>query len=166
MKIFFLLKNWQLFLLSFVLPNLISSFNFFENKNQDFKMISMLIMIFSIYGWIWSVVNVLYHKLPTKETFNIWKFRIIFLMTISILIWILWKVENNLINNNVLLLILGVFTYLGFMIYLVLTTAKTLKSVELQKEVSIQDSFLDAILIWIFPLGIWIIQPRINALNK
>lgn len=166
MKIFFLLKNWQLFLLSFVLPNLISSFNFFENKNQDFKMISMLIMIFSIFGWIWSVVNVLYRKLPTKETFNIWKFRIIFLMTISILIWILWKVENNLIKNNVLLLILGVFTYLGFMIYLVLTTAKTIKSVELQKEVSTQDSFLDAILIWIFPLGIWIIQPRINALNK
>ena len=166
MKIFFLLKNWQLFLLSFVLPNLISSFNFFENKNQDFKMISMLIIIFSIFGWIWSVVNVLYRKLPTKETFNIWKFRIIFLMTISILIWILWKVENNLIKNNVLLLILGVFTYLGFMIYLVLTTAKTIKSVELQKEVSIQDSFLDAILIWIFPLGIWIIQPRINALNK
>ena len=166
MKIFFLLKNWQLFLLSFVLPNLISSFNFFENKNQDFKMISMLIMIFSIFGWIWSVVNVLYHKLPTKENFSIWKFRIIFLMTISILIWILWKVENNLIKNNILLLILGVFTYLGFMIYLVLTTAKTIKSVELQKEVSIQDSFLDAILIWIFPLGIWIIQPRINALNK
>lgn len=166
MKIFFLLKNWQLFLLSFVLPNLISSFNFFENKNQDFKMISMLIIIFSIFGWIWSVVNVLYHQLPTKETFNIWKFRIIFLMTISILIWILWKVENNLIKNNVLLLILGAFTYLGFMIYLILTTAKTLKSVELQKEVSIQDSFLDAILIWIFPLGIWIIQPRINALNK
>jgi len=166
MKIFFLLKNWQLFLLSFVLPNLISSFNFFENKNQDFKMISMLIMIFSIFGWIWSVVNVLYRKLPTKETFNIWKFRIIFLMTISILIWILWKVENNLIKNNVLLLTLGVFTYLGFMIYLVLTTAKTIKSVELQKEVSIQDSFLDAILIWLFPIGIWIIQPRINALNK
>ena len=145
---------------------LISSFNFFENKNQDFKMISMLIIIFSIFGWIWSVVNVLYRKLPTKETFNIWKFRIIFLMTISILIWILWIVENNLIKNNILLLILGVFTYLGFMIYLVLTTAKTIKSVELQKEVSIQDSFLDAILIWIFPLGIWIIQPRINALNK
>ena len=88
------------------------------------------------------------------------------LLTISILIWILWIVENNLIKNNILLLILGVFTYLGFMIYLVLTTAKTIKSVELQKEVSIQDSFLDAILIWIFPLGIWIIQPRINALNK
>ena len=42
--------------------------------------------------------------------------------------------------------------------------AKELKAVEWQKPVSFSDFAGEFFLIWFFPFGIWIIQPRINKL--
>lgn len=45
--------------------------------------------------------------------------------------------------------------------------AKALKTVELQRPVNFRDFAQEFFLIWILPVGIWIIQPRINQLfNK
>jgi hypothetical protein len=42
--------------------------------------------------------------------------------------------------------------------------AKALKTVESQKTVSFSDFAGEFFLIWFFPIGVWIIQPRINKL--
>jgi hypothetical protein len=42
--------------------------------------------------------------------------------------------------------------------------AKCLKSVELQQAVAFSDYILEIVLIWFLPIGIWFIQPRINAI--
>jgi len=42
--------------------------------------------------------------------------------------------------------------------------AKELKSVELQKPVTFSDFAGEFFLLWFFPIGIWIIQPRINKI--
>ena len=40
--------------------------------------------------------------------------------------------------------------------------AKTFKTVELQREVKFSDFAGEFFMIWFYPVGIWIIQPRIN----
>jgi hypothetical protein len=42
--------------------------------------------------------------------------------------------------------------------------AKTFKTVELQREVSFSDFVGEFFMIWFYPVGIWIIQPKINKM--
>jgi hypothetical protein len=50
--------------------------------------------------------------------------------------------------------------------YAMIFAAKTLKSAELNKEAKISDYLGDFFLIWFYPIGIWILQPRIHKLIK
>jgi hypothetical protein len=51
-----------------------------------------------------------------------------------------------------------------FIFYSLYFIAKELKSVELQKPVTFSDFAGEFFLLWFFPIGIWIIQPRINKI--
>ena len=42
--------------------------------------------------------------------------------------------------------------------------AKTFKTAELQRKVSFSDFAGDFFLVWFLPIGIWIIQPKINRM--
>ena len=42
--------------------------------------------------------------------------------------------------------------------------AKTFKTVELQREVTFSDFAGEFFMIWFFPIGIWVIQPKINKM--
>jgi hypothetical protein len=44
--------------------------------------------------------------------------------------------------------------------------AKTVKSVELQREVIFSDFIAEFFLIWFFPIGVWILQPKLNKLEE
>jgi hypothetical protein len=48
----------------------------------------------------------------------------------------------------------------------VLYAAKTLKTVELGRAVKIDEYAGEAFLIWMIPLGVWFIQPRLNNLAE
>ncbi len=50
------------------------------------------------------------------------------------------------------------------LVYSLYFIAKTVKSVELQREAHFSDYIGDFFLIWFFPVGIWFIQPRINRI--
>ena len=43
-------------------------------------------------------------------------------------------------------------------------SAKTLKSVEMQRIATFSDYAGEFFLLWFFPIGIWVIQPRLNKL--
>ncbi len=63
---------------------------------------------------------------------------------------------------------IGVFLLHFFSIFCILHTiyfaAKTIRSVELKRNARFSTFVGDFFLIWIFPVGIWFIQPRINKL--
>ena len=42
--------------------------------------------------------------------------------------------------------------------------AKTFKTVELQREVIFSDFAGEFFMIWFYPIGIWIVQPKINKM--
>ena len=48
--------------------------------------------------------------------------------------------------------------------YAMIFAAKNLKSVELEREAKISEYLGDFFLVWFFPIGIWILQPRIHKL--
>jgi hypothetical protein len=56
-----------------------------------------------------------------------------------------------------LLSMFGIFYSLYFV-------AKTIKTVELQTKVSFSDFAGEFLLIWFFPIGIWVVQPKINKM--
>jgi hypothetical protein len=43
-------------------------------------------------------------------------------------------------------------------------TAKTIKSIEFKRAVSFSEFAGEFFLLWFFPIGIWIIQPKINKI--
>jgi len=50
------------------------------------------------------------------------------------------------------------------MFYCLYFNAKALKTAELQKPLTFSDFAGEFFLLWFFPIGIWILQPRINKL--
>lgn len=50
--------------------------------------------------------------------------------------------------------------------YLMYKAAKTIKIAEVQKPVSFGDFAGEFFLLWFFPIGIWILQPKINKLAE
>jgi hypothetical protein len=50
------------------------------------------------------------------------------------------------------------------MFYIIYHAAKTIKTVNAQKQVTFSDFIEEFFLIWFFPIGIWFIQPKINAI--
>lgn len=63
-------------------------------------------------------------------------------------------------------LIVAILIYLALMVISVLHAAKTFKSVELKKRVTFAVYIGEAFLIWLSPIGIWLLQPRLNALVR
>jgi hypothetical protein len=53
---------------------------------------------------------------------------------------------------------------MGCLFYCLYFIAKALKSVEAQQPVSVSEYLGDFFLLWFYPVGIWILQPRVNKL--
>lgn len=79
----------------------------------------------------------------------------------------------NTLNNNPpavgffigFMLIFPIHIFAMFCIfYSLYFVAKTLKTAELQREVTFSDFVGEFFLAWFFPIGVWILQPRINKM--
>lgn len=163
MKFFLQLEHWQLFLITFGLPNLFSIMNF--PKGNAVSFIGSSLMFLGLFGWIWSIANKLYSKIAEKEQFKLWRFRILFFLALSILILVFWSTDKNSGMKSLIPYILCLTPfYLAAMAYIILFAAKTLKTVETGRLPEFKEYLTEALLIWMFPIGIWILQPRLNKL--
>jgi len=168
MRFILRLKHWQLFLLTIGLPILANIFGVSgHGQPGTIDMIIGSVTVSGVFGWIWSIANVLHKKLPDRERFKLWIFRISFVIALTVLIWVFRTAEKNTMTDDELSIILF-FTpiYLGLMIFVVLFAAKTLKTVELGRPTNITEYGAEAFLIWMIPIGVWFIQPRLNELTN
>ena len=185
-------KHWQLFLLTFGIPiifqiiMMVSMFsNFATNTNPDpekmfnnmkFFPIIMVLFMAIFFGWFWSVAIGLQKKVPENVIMKVKKFKIFFFIPmvymICIMIFMLYTM-NGLIKNgsepnvgllgSMLAIIVPLHLFSMFCIFYTLYfVAKTFKTVELQREVKFSDFAGEFFMIWFYPIGIWIIQPKIN----
>jgi len=152
--------------------------------NLDTKMIFtifpiiMIILTVVFFGWFWSVAIGLQKKVPNNVRMKVKKFKIfffipmIYILLISIFIGTSLNglTENGTEPNGGLIgslvaIIVPIHLFSMFCIfYSLYFVAKTFKTVELQREVSFSDFAGEFFMIWFYPIGIWIIQPKINKM--
>jgi putative effector of murein hydrolase LrgA (UPF0299 family) len=69
------------------------------------------------------------------------------------------------IIGNMLFLVIPLHLFSMFcMFYQLYFVSKTIKTAELKRKVTFSDYLGEFFMIWFFPIGIWIIQPKINRL--
>jgi len=193
-KKFLKAKHWQLFLLQFGVPmmlQLIMMGSIFAelgsgNKPDPLFMLSymkffpiiMLLLMGVLFGWIWSVAVGLQGKAPEDVKMKVKKFKIFFFIPIVYLLFInlfMGIQINSLMANGsepsgiliggLIAVIVPLHLFSIFCIfYSVYFVAKTFKTVELQREVKFSDFVGEFFMLWFYPIGIWIIQPKINKM--
>jgi hypothetical protein len=187
-------KHWQLFLLTFGIPMLfqivlmITMFaNISSGNNPDvsfmfnymmFFPIIMILLIATQFGWFWSMAIGLQSKVPENVKMKVKKFKIFFFIPLIylILISIFIGVATNLMLESgkapsvgLIMSLVAIIIPLHFfsmfcIFYSLYFVAKTYKTVELQRQVSFSDFVGEFFMIWFYPIGIWIIQPKINKM--
>lgn len=187
-------KHWQLFLLTFGIPmifqivimvSMLFSFATQTNPNPEmildytkFFPIFMIIFMATLFGWFWSVAIGFQKKVPENITMKVKKFKIFFFIPIAYMIFIMIFMAytmNGLINSgnepnighisSMFAIIVPLHLFSMFCIfYSLYFVAKTFKTVELQREVKFSDFAGEFFMIWFYPIGIWIIQPKINKM--
>lgn len=142
--------------------------------------ILMFISIVVLYRWLWAIATGLQHKLPGIVKMKVKKFKILFLiplfyvfliMVIAVFLSIYLEPTtpepSGIIIGIFMAIILPLHLVSMFgLVYSIYFVAKTFKSVELQREIGFSDFAGEFFLIWFFPIGIWIIQPKINAMME
>lgn len=180
MKFFLKLKHWKLFALIVVLPVIIQlgTIGGFTITRNPFWLIiffpiSILVSLGSFFGWFYSLGVGLSGKLPDKAKMNLTFFEIsLFLPMIYIFLFLCFIVNGAFSEKgepvpNYLAFIIPIHLFMMFcMLYLLYFISKSLKAVELQKSVTFNDYRGEFFLIWLYPIGIWFIQPRVNEIFK
>jgi hypothetical protein len=187
MNLFLRAKHWQLFLVLFGIPLVLQIFlvtsmmmsafsgspdpEAFIHYFKVFPVIMILTMgIF--FGWFWSIGVGLHQKVPEHIKLPVNRFKT-FIIIPSIYIiffssfigWMMGRAfqDGFAPDPRLFLVIVPLHFFCMFcMLYCIYFVAKTVKTIELQREVTFSDFAGEFFLIWFYPVGIWIIQPKVN----
>lgn len=193
MNLFLRAKHWQLFLTMFGLPFLVEIvmmviifLNIRQNPDPTiilnyFRFFPLVAIIFIVplFGWQWSIAVGLQPYLPQWVKMKITKFKVFLIIPIVYIVLILFAitfifntqfqsldtVDLTAQMGAAFAIIFPIHIFSMFcLFYCIYFVAKTIKTVELQRSVSFNDFAGEFFLTWFFPIGIWILQPRINKI--
>lgn len=123
-----------------------------------------LTMCVTYFGWLWTAGKYLYKDCINIVRPNFKLFNYLFFGSIFLAFLILPVLKMFLTSGfDSFLRVLSLVPPLCFAICIYLI-AKNLGRVEKEKFNKDHNIFVDSILIWLLPLGIWFIQPRIRKL--
>jgi len=167
MKSLLSVRHWILFALMFGIQLALKFIQFKQPLEGD---ISSFVLLNSIgvavsfvifFIWIWSISVILSSKAKLETKLDPIPFKIcvaiIILNTIATVVITLYSRDMT----NYVLPVLAIIT-MALMIYCLLFTARSLKSIELGRVVRLNEYVGDFFLLFIFPIGVWFIQPRVN----
>ena len=176
-------KHWQLFLLTFGIPIIFQFImigtmfvNIGTSTNSDlminyvsFFPILMILFMGIFFGWFWAVAVGLQRMIPTNLKLNVRRFKISLLIPVFyILLFLgLFTASFNIGESSTVIFALLVPLHLFSMFcifYCLYFVAKTFKTAELQREVTFSEFLGEFFMIWFFPIGIWVVQPKINEM--
>jgi len=187
-------KHWQLFLLMVAIPVVLQFVlmgkmvaDFATQSPPDpvimlgymkFIPVVGILCIAVLFGWLWSVAVGLQNKVPVSVTMKVKKFKLFFTFPLVYMLAFLAffsAIMSSLEANNpepgsalvgsifAVVVPLHLFAMFCFL-YTFYFVAKTFKTVELQREVTFGDFAGEFFLLWFYPIGIWILQPKINKM--
>jgi hypothetical protein len=187
-------RHWQLFLLTFglamifqfiIMGTMFASIGNGEQPDPGAFLrffyafpVMMAILTGTLFGWFWSIAIGLQKKLPANVTMKTSKFKIFFFIPLLYMVLISITVgaamigilekgaePNPALIAGLMAIILPLHLFSMFcMFYCLYFVSKTIKTIELQRETTFSDFAGEFFLIWFYPVGIWIIQPRINQM--
>jgi hypothetical protein len=170
MKIFIKLKHWQIFIIlgtGFIL-NLILSTNKFSIGNITSIGLGTVIGIFTLilfFLWVMTI-GIFINRIPANSYhFRTWV--LIFATLCNMIGYSELNLERILpISDFIPIWLLTLLTLLTFfgIFYTFYNVPKSLKSIELGRKAHFSEYFISALLLFIFPIGVWFIQPRINRI--
>jgi hypothetical protein len=150
-----------------------------------FKFFPVIMLLFmgTLLGWQWSVAMGLQKMVPPGIKMKVTKFKIFFFIPVIYMTLILGFISfffsGFFFNHHPNPELPGPEFFMGFAVifplhlfsmfclfYCIYFVSKTIKTVEMQREVSFSDFVAEFFLIWFFPIGVWFIQPRINKMIK
>jgi len=176
MRILLRLKHWQLFLITWAPAIALNIFSF-SDPFLMLKLFPIMMIIFTIgiFGWVWAIATELHKKQPPGITLNLATFKILFSTPIAYMLIIIAGMSYTFylgpvegIDNMGPIVAIVVFVHLFSMacIFLGLRfAAKTMKSVELGRMAKFGDYAGEFFMMWFSPIGVWILQPRLNKLT-
>lgn len=158
------LKAWQMFLIvigpAFIFPPfmndlLVSAFG-------------LIIWLF-IFFWVYSIGVKMNLLVPMEFRPRISRFKMYYMVSAILQgVMLLWSffIKNPLVHTTyeIVLQCLLIAVGLYFALSIFMFAARMLKMAILQHHVDKSDAMLEFFCIWIFPIGIWVIQPQINRL--
>jgi len=166
-KLFLKAKHWQIFVLMFGVPIL---FELFVSGciieflgSFSIAMLLMFLFITMVLTWFWSIGVGLHKFLPVNHNLNLKKFKIFVFIPIVYTLILLFGTPIDGIINNLLILSLHLFS-MFCMFYMIYHCAKTIRSIEINKEAVFSDYVGEFFLLWFYIVGIWILQPKINKI--
>lgn len=181
-------KHWQVFLALFGLPIIgiivfMFSMVLHAEGHVSLTFIAIVIaatiiaalILFAI--WFYSLVEALHERLPKGIVMNLTLFKVfltvpvLFMLRLTVLLFETIPQLPELAKTNPASfaasnpLIGPLFMLATFcMFYCLVFGAKVFKSVELRREVNLDEYLPELFQLWYFPLGVWILQPRINRI--
>jgi len=140
--------------------------------------IVMILYLTVHFGWYYSVAVGLQDKIPSELQLNLKRFKFFFFFPLTYIVLLIifmivgvFGVIQTGGEPDALLLGVGLTVVLPLhffsmfcMFYIIYFVSKTLKMAELQRNVSFSDYAGEFFLIWLYPIGIWFVQPKINEL--
>lgn len=130
-----------------------------------------LIAMGTLLGWMYSVAMGLQSKVPDGVKLNVKRFKIFFWTPVVyfglIILFILAIANENPPHPAIFAFIVPMHLFSVFcMFYIINFVAKTIKTVELQRQVTFSDFVAEFFLMWFYIIGIWILQPRVNRFHR
>ncbi len=179
-NIFFLrIKAWELFFLAFVAQFVLMGFSFLVVYitgslvigiiiNQIIMMLSFLVIL----RWEWLMgtkINLkISEKIRPKPAF--FKFAIIFcaVFTVSFTLFFIMTAFIDIASPELLSKLIMSLLVLDIclMVYSANFVAKNLMMFEKGRSVNLLEYLSTFFMIWFFPIGVWMIQPRVNRIFK
>lgn len=162
MKHFAKLKHWQIFFIWIVLAIVF----FLTMRSRLFHLTFMIYMI-SLIGWIF-LVGKFYNRINKKNKVENYKenfWFILWIVSAALYSFEMYAFFNDTTFNTIVSLISKLGSFFGCIMSMNFA-AKAYSQYEKQKELKFWDYFWNLVLILYLIIGVWVIQPKINAISK
>lgn len=143
-----------------------------------FDFLPYVLIFFSLvfFGWFWSIAIGLQKNIPDEIEMKVKRFKALFIIPLVYTIAFMMLIGGLFsgmftygFSNSTwfLVIILPLHLFSIFCIFhTIYFVAKTIRTAELQRVVTFGDFAGEFFLLWFYIIGIWIIQPKVNRLNR
>jgi hypothetical protein len=165
-------KSWQIFALviglgvSGQIVAAISLTRSMESPKELLKVplgfgIESVLMMCCFLGWHWSIGTFLSSRVPSALRLKSGFFRFALVYSVIYVMFFMWMFKT-LNGASFSLILLLHFLAMFCLFYLMYFVSKNLVLAETRKPTSFNDYAGPFFSIWLFPIGIWFLQPRSN----